>query len=310
LAEKLLTIFSAPKPFKDEHIITIQRNAIKSWKALGDIVDILLLGADEGIDRQASDLGVGHIKDVRCNQFGTPLISSMLEAARQASQARFMAIVNTDIIFFPDLIDSIHAVSKVLDEFVLIGQRWDMDIHRELEFDAQQFEKFKKVVLREGRIHPPMGSDYFIFPRQCYRQIPDLAIGRAGWDNWFIFKSRWEGWLLIDATQNITIVHQNHDYRHLPGGLPHYRLPESYENVRLGGGDHTIFTIYDAQYWLRNGKITKKEKDLKKIKREFEIFPLTCLRSHLLGKAFFYLYRPKRAYSDLRKAIRKGSTQP
>ena len=30
-----LTIFSAPKAFRDAHIATIQRNAIRSWQALG-----------------------------------------------------------------------------------------------------------------------------------------------------------------------------------------------------------------------------------------------------------------------------------
>lgn len=305
MAEKMLSIFSAPKPFVDEHIITIQRNAVRSWKALGDEVDILLLGADEGIDRHSADLGVGHFGDVRCNPQGTPLISSMLRIARESSSAPFMVIVNADIIFFPDLLDSVRAASQALEKFVLIGQRWDMDIRAELEFGRAQFEEFKAKVFQGGQLHPPMGSDYFIFPRDCYREIPDLAIGRAGWDNWFIFKSRFEGWPLIDATRDITIVHQNHDYRHLPGGQPHYRLPETHENVRLGGGEHTIFTIYDAQYWLSGGKIVRKEKDRKKITRELEISPLTLLRSHFLGKVVFYFLRPKKAYSDLRKAIIK-----
>ncbi len=304
MTEKLLTIFSAPKPFRDDHIITIQRNAVRSWKALGDDkVDILLLGADEGIDCHAAELGVGHIQNVRCNQQGTPLISSMLQIARDASNARFLGIVNTDIILFPDLLNSLRTVSQVLDEFVLIGQRWDMDIQEELQFGDGQFRKFKEAVFQRGKLHQPMGSDYFIFPRSCYQDIPDLAIGRAGWDNWFIFKSRWEGWPLLDATRDITIVHQNHDYRHLPGGQPHYRLPETYENVRLGGGDHTIFTIYDAQYWLAKGKIIRKKMSLKKFIREIEVFPLTRLRSHFLGKLIFYLFRPKKAYADFRRKI-------
>ena len=300
---KRLSIFSAPKPFKDDHIITIQRNAIKSWKALGDAVEVLLLGADEGIDRHAADLGVVHFSDVRCNPQGTPLISSMLQIARESSRAPFMVIVNADIIFFPDLLDSIRAVSQALEKFVIIGQRWDMDIRAELEFSQGQFAVLREKVFKEGQLHPPMGSDYFIFPRACYRDIPDLAIGRAGWDNWFIFKSRFEGWPLIDATRDITIVHQSHDYRHLPGGQPHYRLPETHENVRLGGGEHTIFTIFDAQYWLSDGKIVKKKIDRKKITRELEISPLTLLRSHFLGKLMFYFFRPKKAYRDLRKAL-------
>ena len=48
MAEKLLTLFTTPKPFKDPHIITIQRNALRSWQALGDEVEVLVIGNDEG----------------------------------------------------------------------------------------------------------------------------------------------------------------------------------------------------------------------------------------------------------------------
>lgn len=58
---------------------------------------------------------------------------------------------------------------------------------------------------------------------------------------------------VIDATKAITVVHQAHDYGHLEGGLPHYGLEESRENVRLGGGPETIFTLADAT-WRMNGQ--------------------------------------------------------
>ena len=148
-----------------------------------------------------------------------------------------------------------------------------------------------------------MGSDYFLFPRDCYRQIPDLAIGRAGWDNWFIFKSRFEGWPVIDATRDVIIVHQNHDYRHLPGGQPHYRLPETKQNVERGGGEHTIFTIADAQFDLVDGKLDRKPFSIRRFLRELEIFPLTTLKSMLLGKLFFFAFHPRKAYQALRSWV-------
>ena len=126
-------------------------------------------------------------------------------------------------------------------------------------------QELRENIPQLGVLHPPMGSDYFIFPRTCYRTIPDFAIGRAGWDNWFIYKSRLEGWRVVDATAEVRIIHQNHDYRHLPGGQPHYRLPETKENVEKGGGEHTIFSIFDAQYEFDQGKIFRKPYTIKKI---------------------------------------------
>jgi hypothetical protein len=305
LTEKLLTIFTTPKPFKDAHIITIQRNALRSWKALGDEVDVLVIGDDEGVAENARKLGVRHVPQVRCNAHGTPLISSMLENARANSDSRYLAIINTDIILFPDILEAIRNTAKVREQFVLIGQRWDLDVNEELPGGAAAFAEFKQDVKVNGKLHPPMGSDYFLFPRVCYPTIPDFAIGRAGWDNWFIFESRWQGWPLVDATHDVTIVHQSHDYRHLPGGQPHYRLPETDENVEQAGGYHTIFTIYDAQYDLIDGRLVHKPFTLKKISREFEIAPLTRLHSHGLGKAFYNLYNPRKAYLALRHSLKK-----
>ena len=304
MSEKLLTIFTTPKPFKDSHIITIQRNALRSWKALGDEVDVLVIGDDEGVAENALALGVRHIPQVKCNAHGTPLISSMLANAREHSRSPYLAIVNTDIILFPDLLEAIRNTVAVKQQFVLIGQRWDMDVTAELPGGVQAFAEFKQLVKSAGKLHPPMGSDYFLFPRSCYETIPDFAIGRAGWDNWFIFNSRFQGWPLVDATHDVTIVHQSHDYRHLPGGQPHYRLPETDENVEQAGGYHTIFTIADAQYSLIDGKLAHKPLTLKKMAREFEIAPLTRLHSHSLGKLFYYLYNPRKGYHALRSWLK------
>ena len=50
-----LVIFTAPKPFKNPHISTIQTNAIKSWTQMGKDVEIVLLGNDEGIAEAAKN---------------------------------------------------------------------------------------------------------------------------------------------------------------------------------------------------------------------------------------------------------------
>ena len=300
----LLTIFTAPKPFKDPHIITIQTNALNSWRSLGDDVDILVMGRDEGVAEACSRLSLSHFPETACNELGTPLISSMLAIARQNSDSPFLCIVNTDIILFPDLLDALRNTASQLREFLLLGQRWDMEITQPLPAEAAGFTALKQKVARLGKLHPPMGSDYFIFPRDCYHTIPDLTIGRAGWDNWFIFKSRWEGWRVVDATHDVTIIHQAHDYRHLPGGQPHYRLPETMQNVNAAGGEEAIFTIFDAEYALVDGQVQRKKWDLKKLAREIEIFPLTRLRSRWLGKLFYYLRRPRKAYQALYRLLK------
>lgn len=304
MTQPLITILTAPKPFVDPHMHIIQNNALRSWKALGNLIDVIVLGDEKGAKEVCQSLGIKHYPDVRCNENGTPLISSMLEIGRNASQSPYLAIVNADIILFQDFIQAVKDVSEFANKFLIIGQRWDMDILEEIGKNRSEFTLLKTRVPDEAQLHPPMGSDYCIFPRTCYTSIPDFAIGRAGWDNWFIYKSRWEGWAVVDGSHDVMVVHQSHDYAHLPDGEPHYRLPETKKNVILGGGEHTIFTLRDAQFKLKNRKLEKKRYTWKKVFREIEIFPLTNTRSQFLGKLFYHVFHPKKGYSAIRKAFK------
>ncbi len=82
--EPKLTIFTAPKPFVDPHIIDIQMNAIRSWKALGEEVAIVLIGDETGIHQAAKETGSIFVADVKRNRLGTPLISSIFNIGREA----------------------------------------------------------------------------------------------------------------------------------------------------------------------------------------------------------------------------------
>ncbi len=97
-----------------------------------------------------------------------------------------------------------------------------------------------------------------------------------------IFEARQQGWKVVDASSAITIVHQDHDYAHLPQGQAHYRLPETAENVRLAGGERAIFNLLDADYQLVDGQLRPFPLRGAKLWREVEIFPLVRLHSKAL----------------------------
>lgn len=305
MTDALVTFFTAPKPFINPHIKIIQRNAIQSWKNLGDQVEILLIGNDEGVGKAASELQVRHFPEVRCNAQGTPLISSMLEIARANSHSPYLCIINTDILVLPEMLETLKMTAKQRDRFLLVGQRWDVAITELLPQDASIFSVIRQQIQSIGRLHPPMGSDYFLFPRDCYTNIPDFAIGRAGWDNWMIYKARLEGWKVIDGSHAITIAHQDHDYSHFKNGKPHYRQPETKVNVQLAGGAYTIFTLHDAQRSIQDGQVKHIPLTWKRFWREVEIFPTTTLKSEWLGKVFYYLFHPRKCYAWLRTSLKK-----
>jgi len=293
----LLTIFSAPKPFTDPHINTIQRNAIRSWCKLGPDVEVLLVGEESGLAEAAQEFGVKHLSQVARNNQGTPLVSSIFALAREFSSASLLAYVNADILLLPNFLETARRMVELSDKFLLVGQRWDMDIQTPLDFSDGWERRMDQQIRTFGKFHPPTGSDYFIFHRSCFMEIPDFAIGRAGWDNWMIYQARRQGWQVVDATESITIIHQNHDYSHLPGGQVHRHLPESDENMRLSGGrEITRFSLLDVNRRLVNGKLSGRGWNNDTVRRAIETYPLLFWNNYRLTSqitAFFHRLKYK-----------------
>lgn len=296
-----LTIFSAPKPFTDPHIALIQRNAIASWVQLGPQVAVILLGEEDGLAEAAAQLGVQHISHVACTPAGTPLVSDMFDLARRASTSPLLACVNADIVLMPDFLESALRVAQQAQQFLMVGQRWDLEVRQPLDFSVGWPERLCQRIAADGKLHRASGSDYFIFPRDCFVDMPAFAIGRAGWDNWMIYAGRRNGWPVVDGTAQITIIHQNHDYCHLPGGQPHYRHPETFENIRLAGGKRHIFELQDVSCRLVGGRLRPTAHGWRRFWREVEIFPLVRLHSEPLAQVFYALIHPRKAYRELRQ---------
>jgi hypothetical protein len=178
----LITLFSAPKPFTDPHIAMIQRNAIRSWTLLPN-VEIILLGKEEGLAQAAKESGVKHLPHVEHNESGTPLISSMFQLAQENSTSDLLCIINTDMILMPDFVQAAESCRSRFqrDPFVLLSQRWDLDVTQPFEFSEGWQDRLWSTVHNQGQLHRPAGSDFFLFPRSVipiYR--PSLSAAQAG----------------------------------------------------------------------------------------------------------------------------------
>lgn len=295
-----LTIFTAPKAFTNPHIALIQRNAIRSWLSLGDQVEVILLGEEDGLAEFAAECGSTYLPEVARNANGTPLVSSMFDLARRNSTSPLLCCVNADVLMMPDVVQGAMDTARLAEKFLIVGQRWDLDVRDPLEFTPGWPERLRLRARTQGKLHRASGSDYFIFPRDCFKEMPAFAIGRAGWDNWMIYEARQRGWKMVDGSMDINIIHQDHDYRHLPNGKPHYKLPESFDNVKAGGGRRTVFTLDDCDMIIKNGKLDYFPMSWKKLWREVEIIPLVRWHSQRLANFFFAVFHPQKAYREWR----------
>lgn len=297
-----VTLFTAPKPFVDPRIAMIQDNAIGSWARLFN-ADILLMGDEDGLGEAARRHSVVHVPGVQRNAKGTPLVSSMLQLARERSTSPNLCIINSDMILMSDFMDAARRVAELKRQFVLLSRRWDLDVDTPIQFSSGWEDKLRWAVREQGVLHRPAGSDFFLFPRACYDDLPGFAIGRAGWDNWMIYKARTEHWPVVDGTPSVTLVHQNHDYSHLPGGEPHYAMPESDENIRLAGGEAAIrYTVVDATHVLCDGALRRPQMSSLRFARGVELL-LRAILFFLPPQTVEEIARPKRWKKRVQRLI-------
>lgn len=245
----MLSLFTVPKPFRG-HDGIIQRNALQSWSRVIPDGEIILCGNDSGTEEAAIEFKTEYIPDVERNEYGTPLLNSVFDRVERASSYPTLCFLNADIILTRSFLSAVKPIS--LPTFVMLGQRWNLDVDAPIDFNRTDWEDQLRISLdRQGSIHPPSGSDYFVFQRGTLGKLPRFAVGRPGWDNWFIYNARKLGIPVVDATNVATVIHQNHDYAHIKHATDKtWEGPEAEENRRLIGGWQYIFNVRDASYLL------------------------------------------------------------
>jgi hypothetical protein len=215
----MLTFLTSPKPFRG-HIGIIQRNAIQSWKHVHPNAEVFLFGDEEGTGEAARELAVRHAPQVKRNAFGTPYLASIFDGAREMTSNALLCYINCDILLLADFRAALERVAGLNSTFLMAGQRWDTEVTEPLDFSRADWQAvLRQRALTANSQRAPRWIDYFVFSRDLYAQkTPPLVIGRAGFDNWMMWYARSSGAHVIDASQVVAAIHQNHDYSHHPEG--------------------------------------------------------------------------------------------
>jgi hypothetical protein len=253
-----LTIFTAPKPFTNPHIAIIQRNAVQAWKSLAD-VEVILIGDEAGIPETAREFGVSSVPQVERDVKGIPLVNAVMGAGHKYSESPILCYANADMILMSDLVRAAKQVSEQVRDFLLVGQRWNLNQTKPLDFSGDWESRLRLDVAERGRFYSPWGIDYFVFPRHLYTAVPDFTIGRPAWDNWMVYHACTTFGMAIDASRDVLVVHQNHDYSHLPGNRPPYGSEVAKSNTVKAGGRKRAYNILDTNRELVHGQIRRPE---------------------------------------------------
>ena len=253
----LMTIFTLPKAFTGA-ARQIQYNSIGSWKALnapkvlGQRVEVIMIGDEEGIEEAAAEIQVKHVKQIRKNDAGTPLVSDAFRIAAQTAQSELLIYCNADVILDDSFVSAVEQVANdpvVGDSFLAIGTRTDVEVNQRIDFsDPVATEGLMSTLAQAGRLASICCKEFFAFRKGDFTDLPDFAVGRGNWDNWMVVSAKQRGIPVVRLPQHTRLLHQDHQYDHLHDTTqkPGNRLScyvsgaEARENQRLAGGKHII----------------------------------------------------------------------
>lgn len=241
-----ITLFTVPKPFgNDSHTDMIQRNAIRSWLQLAPAIEVVMLGDEEGIADVAAELGAVHLPGLQYNDRGTPIVSSAFKLVREFSTRPLLAYCNSDVILLNDFVQGIDLIVRTgeFENFLAFGRRTDLRVDREINFSS--LPETKQLVadsLNSGVISSQVCKEYFVFTPSMFEDMPPFAIGRGNWDNWIIHHAKSTKTPVVNVSDLVTVIHQNHDYQHTGQGRMKCYVSgeEAKANESLGGGRHLI----------------------------------------------------------------------
>ncbi len=221
--------------------------------------EIILFGDEKGTSKACDELNVRNIGEIELNEHGTPLLNYIFDKGQDAALSNIVCYANADIIFLSDLIDSIQDVVKWNKVFLIVGRRIDLDVNKPIDFSEPDYEKkLRKLAYNQGVVKSHRWIDYFIFPKGLFKNILPFLVGRPGWDNWFIWHAMNRNIPVVDATESITAIHQNHDYSHHKQGREGVwnGIESEYNFNLLGSYDH-YYSIAFSDYLLKKHKVIR-----------------------------------------------------
>jgi hypothetical protein len=285
----MLTIFSIPKSFRGQ-IEVIQHNAIQSWLQIRPKCEVILFGDEEGTEETAREFRVRHVPDIIRNEYGTPLINSAFDISQQIGAHQLMCYVNADVILLSDFFKAVQQIHEHKSRFLLIGRRWDINLNQAWDFTKPDWESgLRAHVSKDGVLHPPTGIDYFVFPRSQYHDIPPFAVGRPAWDNWLIYRTRFLHIPVIDATEVVTAIHQNHGYEHVSQSVKGtYNGPEGNKNLELAGGFDYVFTLQDVDWVFTLQGLKRPKLTIQYLCRRMYTLPVLYPRVRIIAECLWH----------------------
>jgi hypothetical protein len=243
-----------------------ERNALKSWLSLHEETEVIVFTESPEALGEIDLPRTTVSNKVTKHSSGLPLLNGLFHEASTMSKFTLLCYCNSDIILMPEFLERAVILDTLSNPCIAVSQRVDVTIDFDIDFsDLTAVSSLRTLVHEKGKVHPPYGSDIFIFPKGVYDHpaMPDLVVGRPAWDNWMIYDARKRFNRLVDITGSWpSVVHQDHPGNYNPS-TPAHQVNYQYLPPR----DLYTFILEYANYEWKDGKMEKRSPRDKSIKR-------------------------------------------
>lgn len=229
----MLCLFTTLKPV--EYKTVIYQNVIRNWALLSpsrirpvlfvpsndtplfsssqqhrDIEEDPTPPLNQSVIQLATSLGWTTLVPPRTNDQNIPHLKEMFSGVeRLLPGCVFYGYANGDVLFDDGLLRTLEAVAEVLRPLrrtLIVGRRTNFE-HRGREVYLPS--DVKQVAETDGRLFISDAQDYFVMtPGFPWSFVPDVIVGRPGYDNFLVATAIRRGVSVVDATRSVTALHQ------------------------------------------------------------------------------------------------------
>jgi len=82
------------------------------------------------IGEVAHEFGVLHVPQVDRDDKGVPTVKSVMAVGHTFSTSPLLCYANADMILMSDMVRAVRQVAAQEKDFLMVGQRWDLDFAR------------------------------------------------------------------------------------------------------------------------------------------------------------------------------------
>lgn len=131
------------------------------------------------------------------NEFGTPFFTSLLSSLEAMTHSTFVGYMNCDLLLHSSFFESLHYVSslqesgKLKERVMIMGRRYNVNMDMGKRMTDYHLKEFDQHIINETQFSDlfiSVAQDFFIYNRGVLdlSSIPDLVVGRNGYDNYLV----------------------------------------------------------------------------------------------------------------------------